>query len=470
LADPQNWRLKTCAAKRSQFAADVSLICFSLERSETTQTTKEQTIMAADDMLYASSLGAKVGVEVEVNVYAAKDDEEDVLVESIQKDDSEQPCSASLLATQAKASRAKKGRMTDALPHADISYSPSLGVELTEYESLPDYWEDEVLIRVEATTISTRDCLERIRRDNNEKLKDESWVPGHEIVGRVVRAGTKARFLNNSRVAALLPDGGGNSRYVRCHLDNLIAVPEDASSQDIVYLLSTYLTAYQCLEHSIEVNQTSCCVGPTLQMAESEDYEDDVLEVDEEGASVSAGRRRSPLFGKSILITGAGSPVGLALVDVARHAGANVYALSHSQHEDSVVKMGVKGWYPLFQKEAWTRSWRGKMDVIVDTIGDYDNYTSFYDVLLSGGRFVRLNTTSSGKKFVPVLLGMQGDGGELFSLLKDYKGSHINKVAVDYDILARQTCCFFVITWRWQCSVRVHPCDRPDRSARNGRQ
>ena len=74
------------------------------------------------------------------------------------------------------------------------------------------------------------------------------------------------------------------------------------------------------------------------------------------------------------------------------------------------------------------------MDVIVDTIGDYDNYTSFYDVLLSGGRFVRLNTTSSGKKFVPVLLGMQGDGGELFSLLKDYKGSHINKVAVDYDI------------------------------------
>jgi D-arabinose 1-dehydrogenase-like Zn-dependent alcohol dehydrogenase len=84
---------------------------------------------------------------------------------------------------------------------------------------MPEIWEDEVLIRVEATTISTRDCLERIRRDNNANLFSDAWVPGHEIVGRVVRVGRKARFLKNIRVAALLPDGGGNSRFVRSHID-----------------------------------------------------------------------------------------------------------------------------------------------------------------------------------------------------------------------------------------------------------
>eukprot|EP00984_Skeletonema_dohrnii_P022678 scaffold11770_cov67-Skeletonema_dohrnii-CCMP3373.AAC.1 len=92
-------------------------------------------------------------------------------------------------------------------PQSDASYSPSSGFVLRNDEGLPEVSEDEVLIRVDATTICTRDCLEGIRRDNNEKLKDKSWVPGHEIVGRVVRAGKKAKFLLDRKVAALLSHG-----------------------------------------------------------------------------------------------------------------------------------------------------------------------------------------------------------------------------------------------------------------------
>eukprot|EP00984_Skeletonema_dohrnii_P013824 scaffold5779_cov205-Skeletonema_dohrnii-CCMP3373.AAC.1 len=394
---------------------------------------------------------SSTGLVKEGHYDAASKDDKDMEAVSIKKDDeSEHPSTVSSVAklqqvkTDAEESSAKTRESvgtdaavtvsrerkatipaTAALHHADVSYIPWLGVQL-EYKPMPamsEIWEDDVLIRVEATTISTRDCLERIRRDKDVNLHSDSWVPGHEIVGRVVRVGGKSRFLKNRRVAALLPAGGGCSRHVRCHVDNLIAVPEHARSQDIVYLLSTYLTAYQCLEQSVEADQT-CCVP--FKMAEY------LQDLDEEGESLTAERMRNPLFGKSVLINGAGSPVGQALIDFSRHAGATVYALSHSQHEYNVHQMGVKegGWYPLFQTEGWKTKWKGKMDVIVDTIGDYGNYASFYDVLAFGGRFVRVNTTSAGKKCISA--PMQGD--KYFSPLKHYKESHINRVAVDYDI------------------------------------
>ena len=73
------------------------------------------------------------------------------------------------------------------------------------------------------------------------------------------------------------------------------------------------------------------------------------------------------------------------------------------------------------------------MDIIVDTVGDYNNYTSFYDVMASGGRFVRINTTSCEEKYVPVLSG-EKEKDKIFSVLNDYKGSRINKKAIDYEI------------------------------------
>ena len=312
-----------------------------------------------------------------------------------------------------------------------VAYSPLLGVVLSEYQVLPEIMDDEVLIRVEATSISTRDCLEQIRRINNDELKDELWVPGHEIVGRVVRAGREAKFLKKRRVAALLRNAGGNARYVRVHIDKLMSVPETASSKDLVYLLSTYMTAYQCLERALEeVNKSTSCVptcGIKAIVSEDEDVDDDLL--DQTGES----GRRSSLYGKNVLIVGAGSPVGMALVELSRNAGARVYALSHSQHERALRKMNVYSWCALFDKDAWSQSWKGSMDVIIDTIGDYDNYTQFYNVMGSSGKFLRVNTTSSGKKFVP-MVGVNGEKDEFFSLFNDYKGSYIHNNAIDYNI------------------------------------
>mmetsp|Transcript_21174 Transcript_21174/g.33265 ORF Transcript_21174/g.33265 Transcript_21174/m.33265 type:complete len:508 (+) Transcript_21174:166-1689(+) len=301
------------------------------------------------------------------------------------------------------------------LRHGDASYTPASGFALRKYTK-PEISADEVLIKVYATTISTRDCLERIRRGNDESLSYDAWVPGHEIVGRVEQAGSNTEHMLNRRVAALLSHGGGCSRYVRVHSKDLIDLPEidfSASSQDMVHLLSTYMPAYQCLERALLDIDQSFCGATDLMCFDSDDFSP-----------------RGPLSGSCVLINGAGSPVGLAFVELAKKAGATVYALSHSSHKQTIHELGVKEWYPLFRKQEWKTEWSGRMDVIVDTVGDYGNYQNFYEVMASGGRFVRINTTSCEKKFVPM-----GEYTEdYFSVWEDLKGSSVHRMAIDYDI------------------------------------
>ncbi len=310
---------------------------------------------------------------------------------------------------------------TEELRQCVAFYTPTSGLTLRKY-ARPHISHDEVLIRVHATTISTRDCLERIRRDSNEGLlQHEPWIPGHEIVGVVEQTGLNSKHLLHRRVATLLPHGGGCSRYVRVHSNELIDLPakdfpaSTASSEDIVHLLSTYIASYQCIQRAIPYSEQSFFCGATELMYS--DYPDEL------GPT-------SPLSGLRVLISGAGSPVGLALIDVAKNAGATVYALSHSSYEHSIRELAVEEWHPLFKKTEWRTEWAGMMDVIVDTVGDYDNYPPFYEVLASGGRFVRMNTTSCGKKYIPM-----GEYTEdHFSVWKDLKENSVHRMAVDYDV------------------------------------
>jgi NADPH:quinone reductase-like Zn-dependent oxidoreductase len=304
---------------------------------------------------------------------------------------------------------------------------------------LPEPSEDEVLIRVEAATLSTRDCLETIRRDSNEELQNDIWVPGHEIVGHVVSTGMNAKFLLDKRVAALMPHGGGCSQYVCINAEDAIALPEEAGSDEMVALLSTYMTAYQCLESVIgrepEERKNTEPEEEEEEDVESEEEEDEEADVKPREILLAvddAGQKRSPLFGKNVLIVGAGSPVGLALVDLARNAGAIIYTLSHSSHWSAINKVGAKYWHRLSQKELWEAKWRGQMDLIVDAVGDSDYNSSFYTVMKTRGRLVRVNITSCEKTHAP--LTGQGQGEQGLGLLGSYKERVLNDKAIDYDI------------------------------------
>ena len=384
------------------------------------------------DFISELESGSKTGSPVDVSLLspvqpteeaeldAVKQNLDDIFSGFTEKERTDFDCDYSAVTECSSAVTEKmSNQSTEELRHSDASYTPTSGLTLRKY-ARPEISHDEVLIRVHATTISTRDCLERIRRDNNEGLVHEAWVPGHDIVGVVEQTGLNSKHLLHRRVAALLPHGGGCSRYVRVHSHELIDLPEKdfpastVSSQDIVHLLSTYMTAYQCLERALHHNEQTFCGATDLIYSDSDDF-----------------AARSPLSGSCVLINGAGSPVGLALIDIAKNAGAKaVYALSHSSYEHSIRELGVKEWYPLFRQKEWKSKWSGKMDVIVDTVGDHHSYTSFYKVMASGCRFVRMNTTSCGEKFVP----MDECTEDHLSVWKGLKGSSVHRMAVDYDI------------------------------------
>jgi len=150
---------------------------------------------------------------------------------------------------------------------------------------------------------------------------------------------------------------------------DVIALPRDAGSNDVVMLLSTFMTAYQCLESAVGIEAVQ---------------------------SINPGKR-SRLFGKNVLIVGAGSPVGLALVDLARNAGATVYTVSHSSNLSAIRAMGAHYWYGFSEAELWEAKWAGEMDLIVDTIGDPDFNPSLYKVMKSGALIQRVNITPCEK-------------------------------------------------------------------------
>lgn len=307
----------------------------------------------------------------------------------------------------------------------NVMYSPGAGIVRNVVPKLSD---DKVLINVDATTISARDCLERLRRDSNKELKYKVWVPGHEIVGHVVRAGLNAEFLLDKRIVALLPYGGGCSQYVCIDAKDVIVLPEEADSSDseVVALLSTYMPAYQCLES----------VGIELEEEREEEKEFEPEEEEDDGSPEYAGQKKSLLLGKNVLIVGAGSPVGLALVDLSRNAGATVYTVSHIAHLSAIREMGANYWYQFTQKEVWEEEWRGKMDLIVDTVADSENNPSFFKVKKTRGRLVRLDITSCGQKYVPRRpnASIQEEHGLMKTLFDSYKERVINDKAIKYDI------------------------------------
>ncbi|KAK1742721.1 hypothetical protein QTG54_006318 [Skeletonema marinoi] len=129
------------------------------------------------------------------------------------------------------------------------------------------------------------------------------------------------------------------------------------------------MTAYQCLESA---------VGKVVKVEEEGDDESVAPKETSKRSfkwplsglfgNREENKKRSPLYEKNVLIVGAGSIVGLALVDLARNAGANVYTVSHSAYMNVIREMGGSHWYRMTQNKLWEADWAGVIDLIVDTV------------------------------------------------------------------------------------------------------
>jgi NADPH:quinone reductase-like Zn-dependent oxidoreductase len=85
---------------------------------------------------------------------------------------------------------------------------------------------------------------------------------------------------------------------------------------------------------------------------------------------MTRGRLQS---GETVLITGASGGVATAAVQIARHAGARVYAVTTSENVDRVRSLGADVVYDRdrvdYAKELWRDTGKRGVDVILDSVG-----------------------------------------------------------------------------------------------------
>lgn len=99
------------------------------------------------------------------------------------------------------------------------------------------------------------------------------------------------------RVAALT-QGGGNARFISIPASNVILLPPTATNENVICLVSNYMTAYQALK---------------------------LAKMKKDGA---------PLTNMNVLITGGSGPIGQALIDLATREGAIVHTTAHQMHQE----------------------------------------------------------------------------------------------------------------------------------------
>jgi NADPH:quinone reductase-like Zn-dependent oxidoreductase len=126
-------------------------------------------------------------------------------------------------------------------------------------------------------------------------------------------------------------------------------------------------------------------------------------------ALVSKGRVRA---GNSVLVTGASGGVASAAVQIARHLGATVYALTTADNQARVRELGADVVYDRnavdFSKQIWQDTDKRGVDVVLDSVGEAI-WAQCIRALARGGRLVSYGATtgSAGQIDLRVLFWRQ---------------------------------------------------------------
>lgn len=222
--------------------------------------------------------------------------------------------------------------------------------------------ENEVLIRIHATTVESTDALFRSGRDMSARMatgirKPKHQTPGSEFAGEIEAIGEAVtRFKPGDRVfGTAAPNVGAHAEYICLPQDGAIAFkPSQLSYEEAVAVHPGALTAL-----------------PNLIGA----------------ANLQRGQR--------ILIIGASGSIGSSAVQLAKHLGAHVTGVCSTANVDLVKSLGADEVID-YRQQDFTQG-EARYDVIFDSVGK-SSFAKASRVLKHGGLF--LTTVVS-----PVILG-----------------------------------------------------------------
>lgn len=249
-----------------------------------------------------------------------------------------------------------------------------------EQVPVPEPGQGEVRLRVEAAALNHLDLW--VRRG----LPIETTMPhigGSDVAGRIDAVGpgvpdldASARYVVDPSIGCGVCEwctrdevplcvryrilgehtNGGFAEYVVVPAGNLYAVPDTLPLPEAAAAPLATLTAYRAL--------------------------------------TTRGRLQP---GESVLITGASGGVATAAIQIAKHIGARVYAVTTAQHADRVRALGADVVYDRsqvdFSREVWKDTGKRGVDVILDSVGEVFAQQNVR-ALTRGGRLVVYGATT----------------------------------------------------------------------------
>lgn len=184
------------------------------------------------------------------------------------------------------------------------------------------------------------------------------FSPGYDIIGVVDKVGVGMTSVSEGQtVAALLPHFGGYAEFANVPEDLLVPVPEGLDPIETVSLILNYLTAHRMLHRSAQVKR-----------------------------------------GERILVHGAASGVGTALLQLGKEAGLEMYGTASKSKHELVSSLGAT---PIdYRNEDFVErihNLKGDgVDAVFDGIGG-KNFSRSYSTLRKGGRLVSFGFVGSLK-------------------------------------------------------------------------
>lgn len=155
---------------------------------------------------------------------------------------------------------------------------------------------NQIVLETLAVNLNDEDRIERLGADQTVALP---IIPGHDVVGRVIKLGPAVTDLELGTLVAAHTNHA-YAEEVSVDADLVVALPDNVVPAQAVSLITPGITAYKTVRYFADVQP-----------------------------------------GQTVIVKGAGSSTGNLIIQLAQRLGAHVIAIASQQHADALTALGV---------------------------------------------------------------------------------------------------------------------------------